>query len=200
LAAEHAKCAEKRSRRGERFRELMGDDTIHPHTAPPARFCVRCGGALGVRQLKVTEPARLVCDACAYVHYPDPKVAACVICTQDDRVVLLRRAIEPSYGQWVFPGGFLDRGERVEDAAVREAREEINVEVRVQRLLNVYSYPGHPVVVVVYVGEILSGVPSVGDEALEVRGFARDEVPWEQLAFPSTRAALREYFGLAPYE
>ena len=168
---------------------------------PPAddrpRFCVRCGGALVLRRLKSIEPTRSICERCAYIHYLDPKVASCVICAVDGKVVLLRRAIEPSYGQWVFPGGFLDRGEPLEVAAAREAREEINVVVQVQRLLNVYSYPGHPVIVVVYVAEIIAGVPSVGDEALEVRLFARDEIPWDELAFPSTRQALREYFGIA---
>lgn len=167
----------------------------HATNEDVARFCVRCGGSLVSRQLKAIEPSRLVCSLCSHVHYHDPKVAACVICEIDGKVVLLRRGIEPSYGQWVFPGGFLDRGERVEDAAVREAREEVNIEVRVQRLLNVYSYPGHPVVVVVYVGDIVSGVPSVGDEAIDVRLFGYDEIPWSELAFPSTRQALREYFG-----
>ncbi|MBI4517138.1 MAG: NUDIX hydrolase [Deltaproteobacteria bacterium] len=161
------------------------------------RHCLLCGGTLGLRQLKASEPARLVCGACGYVHYLDPKVAACVICSVDGKVVLLRRAIKPSYGRWVFPGGFMDRGERVEDAAVREAREEVNVEVRLRRLLNVYSYAGQPVVVVVYVGDIVAGEPGAGDEALEVRAFAANEIPWDELAFPSTRAALREYFGLS---
>ena len=174
----------------------MGGDHSE-HFADIARFCVRCGSVLVARQLKPIEPARLTCSRCSYVHYPDPKVAACVICAVDDKVVLLRRGIEPSYGRWVFPGGFLDRGERVEDAAAREAREEVRLDVRVRRLLNVYSYPGHPVVVVVYVADIVGGEPRVGDEALEVRTFAREEIPWDDLAFPSTRAALREYFGFS---
>ncbi|MBI1814265.1 MAG: NUDIX hydrolase [Deltaproteobacteria bacterium] len=177
----------------------MADGADHP-AADCERYCVRCGGALAPRQLKAVEPLRLVCECCAYVHYPDPKVAACVICTVDGKVVLLRRAIEPSYGQWVFPGGFLDRGEELEAAAAREAHEEVNVVVQVRRLLNVYSYPGHPVVVVVYVADIVAGVPSVGDEALEVRTFARSEIPWGELAFPSTRQALRDYFGVSSDE
>jgi 8-oxo-dGTP diphosphatase len=160
-----------------------------------ARYCVRCGGALVPKQLRRAEPLRFVCVDCSHVHYSDPKVAACVICAIEGRVVLLRRAIEPGYGLWVFPGGFLDRGERVEDAAVREAMEEVRVAVRLQRLLNVYSYDGHPVVVVVYVGEVVAGELQAGDEAIEVRTFAREEIPWDELAFPSTVQALRDYFG-----
>lgn len=175
----------------------MSADGVSHSLADGARFCIRCGAELVARKLKSIEPERLVCRACDYVHYVDPKIAACVICAVDGKVVLLRRAIEPSYGQWVFPGGFSDRGERLEDAATREAHEEINVRVRIERLLNVYSYSGEPVVVVVYVAAIVAGEPSVGDEAIEVRAFARDEIPWDELAFPSTRQALRDYFGIA---
>jgi ADP-ribose pyrophosphatase YjhB (NUDIX family) len=172
-------------------------EQIH-HILPveAAHFCMRCGGSLASRRLKPIEPLRLVCTRCGCVHYPDPKVAACVICEVDGKVVLLRRGIDPGYGRWVFPGGFLDRGERLEDAAEREAREEVNLEVRVTRLLNVYSYTGHPVVVVVYVADVVSGRPGVGDEAIEVVTFAQREIPWHELAFPSTRQALRDYFGI----
>src|SRR5688572_3910119 len=93
------------------------------------RFCPRCGGALEARLLKDSEPARLVCTGCEFVFYLDPKVAACTICMVDGGIVLLRRGIEPQYGKWVFPGGFVDRGEIVSDAAVRETREEVNLRV-----------------------------------------------------------------------
>src|SRR5215217_514498 len=91
------------------------------------RYCPTCGGSLQARTLKRGDPERMICGACGFVLYLDPKVAVGTIIRapdDHDRVVLVRRAIEPGYGLWVFPGGYVDRGERIVDAAMREAREE----------------------------------------------------------------------------
>jgi ADP-ribose pyrophosphatase YjhB (NUDIX family)/predicted RNA-binding Zn-ribbon protein involved in translation (DUF1610 family) len=168
----------------------------HTHHGAEFRFCPKCGGALVRRQIKATEPARRVCETCTFIFYDDPKVAACTIPVLDNKIVLLKRGIEPSYGKWVFPGGFLDSGERVEDAAIRETWEEVNLRVEVSRLLNVYSYPGYPVIVVVYLARVIGGQLQAMDETLEVQTFAPTEVPWDELAFPSTRDALTEYVAL----
>src|SRR6185295_1862466 len=93
------------------------------------RYCPRCAGNLQPRQLKDGEPERLTCDACGFVFYQDPKLAACTVFMLDGGVVLLKRSIEPSRGKWVFPGGFVDRGEPVPDAAVRETFEEVGLRV-----------------------------------------------------------------------
>jgi ADP-ribose pyrophosphatase YjhB (NUDIX family) len=171
-------------------------DHHHHHHGPDFRFCPRCGGTLARQQLKLTEPKRLVCNECAFIFYDDPKVAACTIPVVENKIVLLKRGIEPSYGKWVFPGGFLDRGERVEDAAIRETLEEVNLHVAVTRLLNVYSYPGYAVIVIVYIANVIGGQLRALDEALEVRTFAPSELPWDELAFPSTRDALADYLAL----
>lgn len=105
---------------------------------------------------------------------------------------MLRRAIEPAYGKWVFPGGYVDRGETLEEAARREAKEEIGADIRLTRLVNVYSYAGRPVVVVVYEADVVGGDIRVGEEALEVRSFEPADIPWDGLAFRSTREALQE--------
>jgi len=147
---------------------------------------------LVLRILKEGEPARFVCERCSFVFYLDPKVAVGAIVWIDGKILLGRRGIEPAYGKWVFPGGFVDRGETVEEAVVRETREEVNVHVAVRRLLNVYSYPNRPVIIIVYEVEMLGGDPKAGDETLEVGIFAPEEIPWEDLAFPSTRDALRD--------
>jgi ADP-ribose pyrophosphatase YjhB (NUDIX family) len=157
------------------------------------RFCPRCGRGLEPRQLKEGEPKRLVCRACTFVFYLDPKVAACTICMVDGGIVLLRRGIEPQLGKWVFPGGFVDRGESVAEAAVRETLEEANLRVALTGILDAYSFPKSEVVVIVYAADVLDGTPEARDESLEVRLFRPEEIPWEELAFPSTRAALRDY-------
>lgn len=160
------------------------------------RFCPVCGGPLESRLLKSLEPPRLVCAACGYVFYLDPKLAvATIISTDDDRIVLLRRAINPGYGKWVFPGGYVDRGEEVRAAAVREAREETGLDVRIDRLLNIYSYAGRVPVIVVYAATAIGGCLGCDDEGLEVRLFEPGAIPWDELAFPSTREALREFLG-----
>jgi ADP-ribose pyrophosphatase YjhB (NUDIX family) len=157
------------------------------------RFCPKCGGALDSRVLKENEPERLVCGVCDFVFFLNPKIAAGTLFEVDRKLVLLKRAIEPGYGKWVFPGGFVDRGETVVEAAIRETREEANVEVRVRELVDVFSYPGSPVVVVVYAAEVVSGHPRAADESLELQAFEPGDIPWEELAFPSTRDALRAY-------
>ncbi len=162
----------------------------------PYRFCPSCGAALESRLLKAGDPARLVCTGCGNVLYLDPKVAVgTIITTGGGEIVLVRRAIEPGYGLWVFPGGYVDRGEEVTVAAEREAREEAGLEVRLDGLVNIYSYPGRPLVIIVYTASIVSGELCVDDECLEARLFSREEIPWDQLAFQSTRDALRDYFA-----
>jgi ADP-ribose pyrophosphatase YjhB (NUDIX family) len=145
--------------------------------------------------LKAGDPLRPVCVRCGYVHYLDPKVAVgTVIATTDDRIVLVRRAIEPGYGLWVFPGGYVDRGEEITAAAIREAREESGLEVRLEGLINIYSYPGRPIVVVVYKASVVAGELRIDEESLEAGLFTRAEIPWDRLAFLSTREALDDFY------
>ena len=160
------------------------------------RFCPTCGGPLGSRSLKAGDPERLVCGQCGFVFYLDPKVAVGTIITDGDgRVVLVRRAIEPGYGKWVFPGGYVDRGEEVQAAAVREAREETGLEVRLEGLLNIYSYAGRAPIIIVYAAAMIGGCLSCDEEGLEADFFQPEAIPWERLAFRSTHEALREFLS-----
>jgi 8-oxo-dGTP diphosphatase len=160
------------------------------------RFCTSCGGRLESRRLKATEPARPVCTACGQVVYLDPKVAVgTIIRTPDEQLVLVRRAIEPGYGLWVFPGGYVDRGETLTSAAVREAREECGLEVRLEGLVNIYSYPGRAPVIVVYAATAIGGSLCIDDECLETAEFDKSSLPWDNLAFRSTHEGLRDYLA-----
>jgi ADP-ribose pyrophosphatase YjhB (NUDIX family) len=170
--------------------------TPHDHEPIVYRFCPTCAGPLEARLLKAGEPERLVCTTCGYVFYLDPKVAVgTIIETSPGGIVLVRRAIDPGYGKWVFPGGYVDRGEQVQVAAVREAREECGLEVVIERLLNVYSYPGRAPIILVYSAKAVGGTLTIDEESLEVGVFDRDQIPWNELAFRSTYDALRDYLA-----
>lgn len=169
----------------------------HPHDDSHGyRFCPRCGGILERRLLKTGEPERLVCGSCGFVFYLEPKIAVgTIIRVGVTGIVLVRRAIEPGYGKWVFPGGYVDRGEPLGIAAVREAREETGLEVRLDGLVNIYSYAGRAPVLVVYAATALGGDLQVDDECLESLVVEQATIPWEDLAFRSTREALEDYLA-----
>jgi len=146
--------------------------------------------------LEENGPARLVCSTCEFIFYLDPKVVACSISELDGAIVLLRRGISSQKGKWVIPGGYVDRGEEVKAAAVRETEEECGLKVEIKDLLGVYSYPDQIQVVIVYVAQYLSGDMAPGDETLEARLFTERQIPWQNLAFKHTEEALKDYYKL----
>jgi len=166
------------------------------HHSYEFQYCPVCGGGLKSSILKDHEPARLICTGCDFIFYQDPKLVACTIVEIDNKIVLLKRGVEPEKGKWVMPGGYVDRGEEVEAAAVRETSEECGIQVRIKKLMGIYSYPEQIEAVVVYVSEHLSGELIVGDETLEVKLLSPQDIPWNYLAFRSTVDALRDYCKL----
>jgi ADP-ribose pyrophosphatase YjhB (NUDIX family) len=133
-----------------------------------------------------------VCGSCGSIHYVNPKIVAGTIPVRDGRVWLLRRAIEPRLGTWTFPSGFMEMGETVEDAAIRETLEELGMQISLGRLLNAYSLPSMTTVHLIYLAAALSD-PVGGSETLEYKLFHPEEIPWEELSFWSTHQALREW-------
>jgi ADP-ribose pyrophosphatase YjhB (NUDIX family) len=165
------------------------DASLNPALAE-ARFCPRCG-----QPAEVTFPRRIVCSHCGYSAYFNPKpVAAAIPVDEHGRVILLRRGFDPGKGLWTFPGGFVDLGESVEEAALREADEELGLAVQLGPLVGVYSRPDERVVLIVYRARAL-GEPRTTAEAPEVATFARTEIPWTELEFWSTELALRDAFA-----
>lgn len=136
---------------------------------------------------------RDVCSTCGYVHYVNPKIVTGAIVLHGGRILLCRRAIAPRIGFWTLPAGFMELGETAEQAAVREAREEANAEIAIERLLAVYSIPRIAQVQIMYLARLTSATVSPGPESLEVVLAGRDEIPWAELAFPSVRWALEQF-------
>jgi ADP-ribose pyrophosphatase YjhB (NUDIX family) len=155
-----------------------------------ARFCPRCG-----REAEIEYPRRITCPQCGYAAYYNPKPVACAIPVDaEGRVILLRRGFDPGGGRWTFPGGFVDLGESVPEAAVREVDEELGMAIELGDLLGVYSRADDRVVLIVYRARAL-GEPSTSPEATEVGRFAPGQIPWDELAFWSTEVALRDLVG-----
>jgi ADP-ribose pyrophosphatase YjhB (NUDIX family) len=161
------------------------------------RHCERCGTILMSKAIEGRR--RPICAQCGFIVYLNPKVAAGAIVAVDGRVVLVKRGIPPSIGKWVFPGGYVDRGEPTDVAAVREVSEECGLDVEIQGLVGVFSYPGVPVVLVVYDAAPVGAALSDGDhEVLEVATFLPSEIPWDDLGFDSTREALKVWLDSRP--
>jgi ADP-ribose pyrophosphatase YjhB (NUDIX family) len=154
-------------------------------------FCLLCGTPLEERRHEDRE--RPTCPSCGFVHYLDPKVAVAVVLGNEDGVLLGRRCIDPGAGLWSFPAGYVNRGEVLEEAAVREVLEELGLAVRLTGVVGVYSERGEPVVLVVYAAEVEAGEPTPdGHEVSEVQRFALDALP-DGLAFPHDRRVLADW-------
>jgi len=160
---------------------------------PIPHFCHQCGGRLRERFLPGEQRARLVCEICGFIHYLNPRVVAASIPERDGRVLLMRRALEPRRGYWTFPGGFLEVGETAQEGARREAEEEVSISVEPGAILGAYTRREAGIVVVVFRAKAREGEPRAGEEALEVRWFTPEAIPWEELAFPTTEQALRDW-------
>jgi ADP-ribose pyrophosphatase YjhB (NUDIX family)/ribosomal protein S27AE len=156
-------------------------------------FCPRCAGRFESRRLKEGDPERLVCGACGFVFYLGPKLVAGAIVELDGGMVLIQRAIEPGYGLWTFPGGFVERGEVAEAAAARETLEETGLEIEVTGIVGLYTYEDQAPAIAVFAARVTGGEPVPLDETLDVRAFLREGLPWAEMAFPSTEHALKDY-------
>ena len=161
-----------------------------------AHYCIRCGTQLVARTIEGRELE--ACPNDDFVLWRDPKVSAAVVVEAGGGIVLGRRAIEPGYGLWCLPGGFINDDEDPAEAAMRECREEICVEVAITGLIGVYHVPkqdASSIIAIAYRARVAGDEagPSPGDEMLEVRVFPLDALP--PLAFPSHRRILRELFA-----
>lgn len=154
-------------------------------------FCLRCGSALEMKT-KLGE-VRPVCPDCGWIYFPDPKVAVAVVVEQEGKILFVQRVMEPRRGYWTLPAGFVDAGEDPVQAAVREVKEETNLDVNHLELLGILPVKEHADgadLLLVYRGELCGGEMQAGDDAARAEFFALEDHP--VFAFQSTERIFKE--------
>ena len=161
-------------------------------------YCSQCGQPVSLKIPVDDNRERFVCDHCGYVHYQNPNNVCGAILTLGDKVLLCKRAIEPRYGRWTLPAGFMENNETVAQAAAREAMEEANATAGPLSLFGIFSMPYISQVYLMFHGELASPEISPGLESLEVGMFGKQQIPWDNLAFPVVAHSLDLYFEHGP--
>lgn len=157
-------------------------------------YCARCGAALEEGTPPEESRERMACPACGFIAYVNPRLVVTTIpVTEAGEAVLIRRGIEPGYGSWAQPGGFLEVDETVAEGAIRETLEETGLLVEPGHLIGIYSRLEAAVVVLVFEARIAGGEPRTSPEALEVRAFAADRIPWAEVAFKTSYWGIRDW-------
>ncbi|HET7677321.1 MAG TPA: NUDIX hydrolase [Candidatus Limnocylindrales bacterium] len=186
--------------------DLSGGARLHPdafedvgHGVPAwlaatLNYCSRCGDRLRLGPIDGEERERLGCGSCGFIAYVNPRLVVTTIpVTERGEVVLLRRGIEPGYGLWAQPGGFLEIDETVHEGAIRETLEETGLIVEPHEIVGVYSRTEAAIAVIAFEARIVSGSYRLGPETLELEAFAPDRIPWPEIAFKTTTWALRDW-------
>ena len=177
-----------------RSTEISSGAGVPPWLAASLNFCSRCGGPLNFGFVDGENRERLACSNCGFVAYVNPRLVVSTIpVTDDGRVVLLRRGIEPGKGWWAQPGGFLEVDETVTEAAIRETFEETGLLVKPGEIIGLYTRLEAAVVVLAFEAQVLSGEFRTNPEALEIEAFAPEDIPWPKIAFSTTMWALRDW-------
>ncbi|MBA3779495.1 MAG: NUDIX hydrolase [Chloroflexi bacterium] len=162
--------------------------------AESLNYCTRCGADLDFGPIDGEERERLSCPSCGFIAYVNPRLVVTTLpITGKGEVVLLRRGIEPAYGTWAQPGGFLEIDETVIEGAVRETREEVGLVVEPREILGIYSRLKAAIVVIAFEASIVGGEYRTSREALEVRPFAPETIPWSQITLHTATWALRDW-------
>jgi len=162
---------------------------------PAINYCSNCGAAVSLRIPPGDSLPRHVCDQCGSIHYRNPRLVVGALPVWEDKVLLCRRAIEPRSGMWTLPAGFMENGETVAQAALRETREEANANVSLGDMFTMISVPHINQVHVVYRATLIDLTFSAGEETLEVRLFDESEIPWNEIAFRTIAITLQHFFA-----
>lgn len=157
-------------------------------------FCSACGEKVNYLVPEGDNRHRYVCQVCQTIHYENPKIVTGCIAQWQDRILLCKRAIEPRYGLWTLPAGFMENQETNLQGAARETAEEANAKVENMQLFSVFSIAHINQVYTMYLGDLVAGQASAGEESLDVALMTEEEIPWQQIAFKVIDETLRLYY------
>ena len=158
------------------------------------KFCIKCGASVSMIVPDGDTRKRAVCDNCGHIHYVNPRVVTGCLPVHKEQVLLCKRAIEPRYGFWTLPAGYLENGETITDGASRETMEEANANVAGLELYTVFSLPHISQIYMFFLAELKKPEFSSGEESLEVKLFSENEIPWDSLSFPVVTQTLEFFF------
>jgi ADP-ribose pyrophosphatase YjhB (NUDIX family) len=159
------------------------------------KFCSACGSAdIALRMPEGDHRERYVCANCATVHYKNPLIVCGVIPVFGDKVMLCKRGIEPRFGKWTLPAGFMENNESVEQGAQRELLEEAEATVALGPLMTVLSVPYISQVHIMYLGIMSEPKYAITPESTEINLYSESEIPWDQIAFRTVKTTLEHYF------
>jgi len=159
------------------------------------KYCSDCGVRVSYRIPEKDDRPRYICDSCGVIHYENPNMVVGAIPTWEDSILFCRRAIEPRYGLWTLPAGFLENGETVEAGAVRETFEEAGARIIKLKPYALYNLTFVNQVYIMFRARLVEPTYMAGNESLEVRLFKEHDVPWNDLAFPVIQKTLEDYFS-----
>ena len=158
------------------------------------KFCSACGDRVSLEIPQGDNVMRHVCTACGVIHYQNPNMVVGSLVEHDGKILLCKRAIEPRYGLWTLPAGFMENDETTMQAAERETREEACADVELLQLFTMFSLPHINQVYLLYRARLKSPEFSPGPESLEVELYDEADIPWNTIAFPVIAESLRLYF------
>lgn len=157
-------------------------------------YCSTCGHPVEQRIPAGDNRHRYVCPSCETIHYQNPRIVAGTVPVWENKILLCRRAIEPRHGYWTLPAGFMENSETTVEAAVRETLEEALAAVNIEDLYTIIHVPHIDQVHMFYRASLTDGQFGAGEESLESALFAIEDIPWDELSFPTVRRTL-EYFA-----
>ncbi len=158
------------------------------------QYCLQCGHQAEVKIPATDNMPRLVCPSCQYIHYENPKIICGSLAVFEDKVLLCRRAIEPQYGLWTIPAGFMENGETIAEGAARESFEEADAVVINPSLYCIFDIPDIGQIYIIYLADLKDGAFGIGSESLDSALFSEDDIPWDTIAFEAVKRTLQCYF------